>query len=46
MSNKDDSIAHNLCDKDTLVNEEKMDDIMNNLHQVLKVTNWLNYLIS
>lgn len=36
MSNKDDSIAHNLCDKDTLVNEEKMDDIMDNLHQVPK----------
>lgn len=36
MSNKDDSISHNLGDKDTLVNEEKIDDIMDNLHQVPK----------
>lgn len=36
MSNKDDSIAHNLGDKDSLVNESKMDDIMDNLHQVPK----------
>ena len=36
MSNKDDSISHNLGDKDTLVKEEKIDDIMDNLHQVPK----------
>lgn len=34
MSNKDNNIAHNLGDKDTLVTESKMDEIMNNLHQV------------
>ena len=34
MSNKDANISHNLNNKDTLVSEEKMDEIMNNLHQV------------
>lgn len=34
MSNKDTAISHNLQDKETLVNEEKMDEIMDNLHQV------------
>jgi hypothetical protein len=34
MSNKDENIAHNLNNKDTLVAEEKMDEIMNSLHQV------------
>ena len=34
MSNKDNNIAHNLNDKDTLVTESKMDEIMDNLHQV------------
>jgi len=34
MSNKDEKIKYNLQDKETLVSEEKMDDIMNNLHQV------------
>ena len=34
MSNKDDTIAHNLNNKDSLVDESKMDEIMDNLHQV------------
>ena len=34
ISNKDANISHNLNDKETLVAEEKMDEIMNNLHQV------------
>ena len=34
MSNKDNSIAHNLNDKESLVTESKMDEIMDNLHQV------------
>lgn len=36
MSNKDNDIAHNLGDKDTLVTESKMDEVMDNLHQVPK----------
>lgn len=36
MSNKDDSISHNLGDKDTLVKEDKIDNVMDNLHQVPK----------
>lgn len=34
MSNKDESVSHNLHEKDTLVNESKMNEIMDNLHQV------------
>lgn len=34
MSNKDNNIAHNLNDKNNLVAESKMDEIMDNLHQV------------
>jgi hypothetical protein len=34
MSNKDSNIAHNLNDKDMLVVESKMDEIMDSLHQV------------
>ena len=34
MSNKDANISHNLDNKDTLVSEEKMDEIMDKLHQV------------
>lgn len=34
MSNSDDAIAYNLGDKDTLVSEAKMDEVMDNLHQV------------
>ena len=34
ISNKDTNVAHNLGDKDTLIKDEKMDEIMNNLHQV------------
>lgn len=34
MSNRDDAVSHNLHDKKTLVAEEKMDDIMDSLHQV------------
>ena len=34
MSNLDDTIAHNLGDQQTLVKYEKMDEIMDNLHQV------------
>lgn len=34
MSNKDSNIAHNLNDKESLVSESKMDEIMDNLHQV------------
>lgn len=34
MSNKDAAIMHNLRDQDTLVNYEKMDEIMESLHQV------------
>lgn len=36
MSNKDDSISHNLGDKDTLVKEDKIDEVMDKLHQVPK----------
>ena len=34
MSNKDDNIAHNLNDKNHMILDEKMDEIMDNLHQV------------
>ena len=34
MSNKDDNIAHNLKDKNHMILDEKMDEIMENLHQV------------
>ena len=34
MSNKDDNIAHNLRDQDDMISAEKMDEIMENLHQV------------
>lgn len=34
MSNKDEKVSHNLHDKETLVNEAKMDEIMDSLHQV------------
>jgi hypothetical protein len=34
MSNKDEDIAHNLKDKDTLVTESKMDEVMDKLHPV------------
>lgn len=34
MSNKDENIAHNLNNKNMLVSETKMDEIMDNLHQV------------
>ena len=34
MSNKDENIAHNLNDNNSLVTEAKMDEIMDNLHQV------------
>lgn len=34
MSNKDDNIAHNLQDKDEMISDENMDDIMSKLHQV------------
>jgi hypothetical protein len=34
MSNKDYNVAHNLNDKDMLVQESKMDEIMDSLHQV------------
>jgi hypothetical protein len=34
MSNKDNLISDSLKDKETLVSEEKMDEVMNNLHQV------------
>ena len=36
MSNKDEDIAHNLKDKNSLVVESKMDEIMNNLHPLPK----------
>ena len=36
MSNKDNEIAHNLNDKNTLVAESKMDEIMDKLHPVPK----------
>lgn len=36
MSNKDDDIAHNIGDRDTLVAEDKIKDVMDNLHQVPK----------
>lgn len=34
MSNKDDNIAHNLRDQNLMIADEKMDEIMSNLHQV------------
>ena len=34
ISNKDANVAHNLGDKDTLIEDEKMDEIMDKLHQV------------
>lgn len=34
MSNKDLNVAHNLCDRDTLVKESELDNIMDSLHQV------------
>ena len=34
MSNKDDDVAHNLNDKDSLVIESKMDEVMDKLHPV------------
>jgi len=34
MSNKDDSISDNIHDKDSMIKDEKMDEIMNSLHQV------------
>lgn len=36
MSNKDDDVAHNLKDKESMISSEKMDEIMDNLHQVPK----------
>lgn len=36
MSNKDEDIAHNLKDKDTLVTESKMDEVMDKLHPIPK----------
>lgn len=36
MSNRDDAISHNLRDQDTLIPEDKMDTVMDNLHQVPK----------
>lgn len=34
MSNKDDNIAHNLRDQEDMIADDKMDEIMDNLHQV------------
>ena len=34
MSNKDEDVAHNLKDKDSLVTESKMDEVMDKLHPV------------
>ena len=34
MSNKDDNIAHNLGDQNDMISDEKVDEIMDNLHQV------------
>ena len=34
MSNKDDDVAHNLNNKDSLVTESKMDEVMDKLHPV------------
>jgi hypothetical protein len=34
MSNKDDNIAHNLRDQNLMIADDKMDEIMDNLHQV------------
>lgn len=34
MSNKDTSIAHNLGDKDSMISDEKMDEIMDKLHPI------------
>ena len=36
MSNRDDTISHDLRDQDSLVPDDKMDTIMDNLHQVPK----------
>ena len=36
MSNRDDAISHDLRDQNTLIPEDKMDTIMDNLHQVPK----------
>lgn len=34
MSNRDDNIAHNLRDQEDMISDEKMDEIMDSLHQV------------
>ena len=34
MSNKDDNIAHDLNDKNSMIKDSKMDNVMKNLHQV------------
>ena len=34
MSNKDNNISHNLKDQDDMISDEKMDEIMGQLHQV------------
>lgn len=34
MSNKDDNISHNLGDQDNMISDEKVDEIMDKLHQV------------
>jgi hypothetical protein len=34
MSNRDNTIAHNIHSRSSLVEEEHMDEIMDNLHQV------------
>lgn len=34
MSNRDDAVSHDIHDKETLVAEERMDEIMDSLHQV------------
>lgn len=36
MSNRDSEVSHDLMDRDTLVKEEEMDNIMDRLHQVPK----------
>ena len=36
MSNRDDAISHNLRDQNTLIPEDRMDEVMSNLHQVPK----------
>ena len=34
MSNKDDAISHNLGDQESLIADDKIDEVMSNLHQV------------